>query len=52
MGLTLDNDPFDDLDAAIIALWQLYEAEAAALPPIAPLKDDEPAPRWPPIDRP
>lgn len=46
------TEPIDALDAAVIAIAELLDEIAAALPPIAPLKDGEPAPRWPLVDHP
>ncbi len=47
-----DDQPFDLLEAAKTALWQLYDEIRAEQAPIAPLIDDEPAPRLARIEHP
>jgi hypothetical protein len=46
-----DDQPFDLLEAAKTALWQLYD-EIRAEQPIAPMRDDEPAPRLAAVEHP
>lgn len=44
-----DDEPFDLLDAAIRGIADVYSAEARRM---MALRDDEPAPLYPPVEQP